>query len=194
MNTQLIVMMMFVMLVLVVAAFLWYKGQKKLVLTALGFLVHKAEVYFSAGENQAKIDFVLRRIGTFVHPALRWLWHEEWIKKQVVRILLRVEKELGYKNTLDDVAAKAKDSVIDYAESYAKKSINTAVDYMTENLINANVGGDYNLVDNEQIKLLNAELKEKIGLGVNLKAFVSGETDFKGKSSAMAGLQLEKNF
>lgn len=194
MNAQMAIAVVLMVIVIAIGAVLWYRGQKKIVIDALALLVHKAEVYFSAGENQAKIDFVLRRIGTFIHPALRWLWHEEWIKKQVVKILLRVEKELGYKNTLDDVVAKAKDSVIDYAESYARKSINTAVDYMTENLINANVGGDYNLVDNEQIKLLNAELKEKIGLGVNLKAFVTGETDFKGKNSAMAGLQFEKKF
>lgn len=194
MDYQLIIFAVLVALAIITGVVLWVRGQKKIVLDALALLVHKAEVYFSAGENQAKIDFVLRRIGTFIHPALRWLWHEGWIKKQVRSILLRVEKELGYKHIIDDVAEKAKANVIDYAESYAKKSINTAVDYMTENLINANVGGDYNLVDNEQIKLLNAELKEKIGLGINLKAFVTGETDFKGKSSAMAGLQLEKNF
>lgn len=194
MDYQLVIFAVLVALAIITGIVLWVKGQKKIVLDALALLIHKAEVYFSAGENQAKIDFVLRRIGTFIHPALRWLWHEEWIKKQVRKILLRVEKELGYKNTMDDVVAKAKDSVMDYAESYAKKSINTAVDYMAENLINANVEGDYNLVDNEQIKLLNADLKEKIGLGVNLKAFVTGETDFKGKSSAMAGLQFEKKF
>lgn len=194
MDYQLVIFAILIALAIITGIVLWLKGQKKIVLDALALLVHKAEVYFSAGENQVKIDFVLRRIGTFIHPALRWLWHEEWIKKQIKIVLLKVEKELGYQSTMDDVADKAKRSVVEYAESYAKKSITTAADYMTERLIGSNVGGDYNLVDNEQIKLLNAELKEKIGLGVNLKAFVTGETDFKGKNSAMAGLQFEKKF
>ena len=194
MDMQIIIFFTLIILAIILAIILWLKGQKKVVLRALALLVHKAEVYFAAGENQVKIDFVLKKIKSFINPKLQWLFNEEWIKKNVKIILLKIEKELGYNSTMKDVASKAREEVLGYAERYAKKSISTAVDYMTEKLISSNVNGDYNIVDNEQIKLLNSELKGKIGTGVNLKAFVLGETDFKGKNSAMAGLQFEKKF
>lgn len=194
MKYQLVVFAVLVVVAIVAGVWLWVNGKKKVVLDSLGFLVHKAEAYFSAGENQAKIDFVLRRIESFIDPRLRWLWNEKWIKKQVKIILLAVEKELGYKSTMDDVADKARREVLTYAEDYAKKSITTAADYMTERLLGANVNGDGNLVDNEQIKLVNKELKEKIGLGVNLKAFVTGETDLKGNNVVVGGMSFEKKY
>lgn len=194
MNYQLVVFAVLVVVAIVAGVWLWVNGKKKVVLNALGFLVHKAEAYFSVGENQVKIDFVLRRIKDFIHPGLRWLFNEEWVKKQVKIILLKVEKELGYTSTMDDVADKARREVLNYAEDYAKKSITAATDYMTERLLGANVNGDGNLVDNEQIKLVNKELKEKIGLGVNLKAFVQGETDLKGNNVVVGGMSFEKKY
>lgn len=193
MNTQIIIALVLMVILIAVAAVLWYRGQKKLVLKALGFLVHKAEVYFSAGENQVKINFVLQKIRAYVPIYLVWLWNEEWIKRQVKIILLEVEKSLGYKHMIDDVTEKAKSAMMEDAQDYAKKTVKLAADYMTAKLLGANVNGDYNLVDNEQVKMINAELKEKVSAGMNLRAYINGETDFV-KSNLRAGVEVEKRF
>lgn len=193
MNTQMTIAIIVAIILVAVATYLWYRGQKKVVLQALGFLVHKAEVYFSAGENQIKIDFVLRKIKGYIPFYLVWLWDEGWIKKEVKIILLEVEKSLGYQHIIDDVTEKAKNEVMQDAQNYAKKTVKVAADYMAEKLLGANVGGDYNLVDNEQVKMINAELKEKVSAGMNLRAYINGETDFV-KSNLTAGVEVEKKF
>lgn len=194
MNNQLMVMVILAIIVLTIFSFLWHKGQKKIVITALGFLIHKAEVYFSAGENQAKIDFVLRRIASFVPAYLRWLWNEEWIKKQVKLILLQVEKELGYQSKIESVISDTKKDIMQNVDAYVENTVLGTTNYFTSKLLTASVNGDTNLVDNNQIKLINAEIQEKIKSGLDLKAFANIKTDFDGNTEGNAGVEIKKSF
>lgn len=194
MNNQLMVMVILAIIVLTIFSFLWHKGQKKIVITALGFLIHKAEVYFLAGENQAKIDFVLRRIASFVPAYLRRLWNEEWIKKQVKLILLQVEKELGYQSKIESVISDTKKDIMQNVDAYVENTVLGTTNYFTSKLLTASVNGDTNLVDNNQINLINAEIQEKIKSGLDLKAFANIKTDFDGNTEGNAGVEIKKSF
>ena len=173
---------------------LWYSGKKEVVLKVLYLLVHKAEVYFKAGENQAKIDFVLKKIKEVIPKPFRWLWSDEWIKKQVVIILLDVEKQLNYQSTIDTIVNEVtKDAAVN-AQNYALDAVGTVTNYLTDRLLKADVNGNTNLVDNETIKLINADIHNKINNGLDLRAFAQAKTDFKGNSEAVAGIEVKKTF
>jgi hypothetical protein len=194
MNNQIILMVILAIIVVLVGAVLWYKGQKQIVLKALGYMVHKAEVYFSAGKNQEKINFVLNKIKKIIPIYLQWLWNEEWIKKQVTIILLKVEKDLGYQSQVEIAVNATKKDIMQKVDAYVESSISGATNYFTSQLLAANVNGDPNLVDNNQINLINSELQKQIKLGVNLRAFANAKTDFKGNSQGTVGIELEKQF
>lgn len=174
-----------IMAVLFVAglAVLWYKGKKALVKDILREIVKEAEERFLKGDNQAKMDYVIKLILSFVNKfwILKYFITEKKLKKWINEAVVYMQAHLGTTTEREEI-------IKNIATDYAKKKVLE----LSNNIVQADFEGNGNLASNSTVIDLRNNTLEKIdedfeGIYGNIK------TAFK-KNTTVAELVFRKRF
>ena len=170
-------------LLAIILVVLWYKGKKALVKDILREIVKEAEERFLKGDNQAKMDYVIKLILSFVNKfwILKYFITEKKLKKWINEAVACMQAHLGTTTERDEI-------IKNIATDYAKKKVFE----LSNNLVKADYYGDKNLVSNSTIFDIRNNTLEKIdsdfeGIYGNVK------TAFK-KNTTVAELGFRKKF
>jgi len=160
---------------------LWYKGKKALVRQILGEMVKEAEERFLKGDNQAKMDFIIKPVMAFVNKfwILKYFITEKKLKKWINEAVVYMQAHLGTTTEREEI-------IKNIATDYAKKKVLE----LSNNIIQADYYGDKNLVSNSTVFDIRNNTLEKIdedfeGIYGNIK------TAFK-KNTTVAELGFRK--
>lgn len=183
MDKMLIFNMIIVVLFVIILAVLWYKGKKALVKQILGEIVKEAEERFLKGDNQAKTDYVIKLILSFVNKfwILKYFITEKKLKKWINEAVSYMQAHLGTTTEREEI-------IKNIATDYAKKKVLE----LSNNIVQADFEGNGNLASNSTVIDLRNNTLEKIdedfeGIYGNIK------TAFK-KNTTTAELGFGKKF
>lgn len=174
MDKMLIVNVILIVLFVGVLALLWYKGKKELVKKVLLGLVIQAEDKYLAGDNEAKVDAVLKVVKAVLDRfwIFRYLVTEKQLKSWIKWAVDYMQAHLG--------------TTTEREEAMKKLALEFATNKVTEladNVTRADVGGNVNLADNDTVLHLKANLLEKIEKDYNGFVNAKLETGFTKKST-----------
>jgi len=175
--------MIMIVVFIIILAVLWYNGKKALVKQILGEMVKEAEERFLKGDNQAKMDYVIKLILSFVNKfwILKYFITEKKLKKWIAEAVSYMQAHLGTTTEREEI-------IKNIATDYAKKKVLE----LSNNLIQSDYYGDKNLVSNSTVLDIRNNTLEKIdsdfeGIYGNIK------TAFK-KNTTVAELGFKKRF
>ena len=181
MDKILIVNVIMAVLFVIILVVLWYKGKKALVKDILREIVKEAEERFLKGDNQAKTEYVIKLILSFVNKfwILKYFITEKKLKKWINEAVVYMQAHLGTTTERDE-------TIKNIATDYAKKKVLE----LSNNLVQADYYGDKNLVSNSTVFDIRNNTLEKIdedfeGIYGNIK------TAFK-KNTTVAELGFRK--
>ena len=129
MDKMLIVNIVLIVLFVGVLAVLWYKGKKELVKKILLGLVIQAENKYLAGDNQAKVDAVLKVVKTVLNRfwIFRYLVTEKDLKSWIKWAVDYMQAHLGTTSEREEAMKKlalefATDKVTELADNVVEQT------------------------------------------------------------------------
>ena len=180
---MLIVNIVLIVLFVGVLAVLWYKGKKELVKKILLGLVIQAENKYLAGDNQAKVDAVLKVVKTVLDKfwIFRYLVTEKDLKSWIKWAVEYMQAHLGTTSEREEAMKKL---TLEFATD--------KVNELADNVVRADVGGNVNLADNDTVLHLKENLLENIDKNFE-GVYAKLKTGFKNKTTS-AEVGIVKKF
>jgi len=163
-------------------------GDIKLGLTKL---ISQAELAFNPGENKEKMAHVIEEIYTmFPKSKILKLIPKRMLIKTVNAIVAGLKEYTGGTNALDNLNKQSFAVAEKLAIAQTAEHTEKAILEMEEKLKSADFFGDKNLVSNQQVEQIKAEVLKKNKLEVIAKLLA--ETDFTKKGNkAVAGVEIK---
>lgn len=161
----------------IILIFLIRKGKKEILLKTAMIAVEKVAEHFIMLDNSHKLEQAVNLTYDMLPKWFRLIVK----KKQVIWIV-----EEAYQMTKEYIKKK-----LIKTEKMANELALTAVGKTIDKAINFSHEGDYNLCNNEQLRTLNLEAKEKIN---TIWGEMKYKTDFRDNKELMAELGFKRNF